>query len=64
MTGSARNNRQKDRARWPPRHRARAARQPRWTWPALLASGIWPNRLSKCALTCHKSGLSTEPPDA
>ena len=24
MTGSARNNRQKDRARWPPRHRARA----------------------------------------
>ena len=25
MTGTARNNRQKDRARWPPRHRARAA---------------------------------------
>jgi hypothetical protein len=26
---------QKDRARWPPRHRARAGRQPRWTWLAL-----------------------------
>ena len=61
MTGSARNNRQKDRARWPPRHRARAGRQPRWTWPALLASGIWPIRLSKCALTCHKSGPQRQP---
>ena len=39
-TGSVRSNRQKDRARWPPRHRARAGRQPRRTWPALLASGI------------------------
>ena len=58
MTGPARNNRQKDRARWPPRHRARAGRPPRWTWPAPLASGVWPIRLSKCALTCHKSGRS------
>ena len=56
MTGSARSNRQKDRAHWPPRHRARAGRQPHWTWPALLASGVWPIRPFKCALTCHKSG--------
>jgi len=39
-----------DIARWP------AGRPPRWTWPAPLASGVWPIRLSKCALTCHKSG--------
>jgi hypothetical protein len=24
--------------------------------PALLTSGVWPIPLSKCALTCHKSG--------
>ena len=55
MTGPARNNRQKVRARWPPRHRARAGRPPDWTWPVPLASGAWPIRLSKCALTCHKA---------
>jgi hypothetical protein len=58
MTGSVRSNRQKDRAHWPPRHRARAGRQPHWTWPALLASGVWPIRPFKCALTCHKSVLA------
>jgi hypothetical protein len=36
------------------------SRQPRLTWPALLASGVWPIRLFKCALTCHKSGRFTE----
>jgi hypothetical protein len=39
-TGSVRSNRQKDRARWPPRHRSRAGRQPRWTWPALLEDAV------------------------
>ncbi len=45
MIGSAASNRQKDRAHWPPRHRARAGRQPHWTSPALLVSGVWQSRL-------------------
>ena len=56
MTGTARNNRQKDRARWPPRHRAKQAGNRAGLGQRYSRAESGPIRLFKCALTCHKSG--------